>query len=240
MKDQSTSIHDAAAKGFARAAGAYADGRPGYPAEIDSWLRETLGLRTGCVALDLGAGTGKLTSRLIDTGARVIAVEPVDAMLGILTGALPGVDARIGTADEIPLGDQTVDAVVCAQSFHWFAFASALAEIRRVLKPGGEAGPSLEPARPERCLGRRLDGNHASPRRRHTAISRRAMAARIPRGRLQSSYRNQIFSHSFWVARECDCATLDVREFYRGLAGRETGTGRERDLRSDLEHRHAC
>ena len=140
MKDQSTNIHEAAAKGFTRAAGAYVEGRPGYPAEIDSWLRETLGLCAGRAALDLGAGTGKFTSRLLDTGARVTAVEPVDAMLGRLVGALPEVDARSGTAEEIPLGDETMDAVVCAQSFHWFASAGVLAEIRRVLKPGGKLG----------------------------------------------------------------------------------------------------
>ena len=46
-----------------------------------------------------------------------------------------------GTADAIPLPDESVDAVVCAQSFHWFATPQALAEIQRILKPGGKLGP---------------------------------------------------------------------------------------------------
>jgi SAM-dependent methyltransferase len=44
---------------------------------------------------------------------------------------------RAGAADAMPLDDASVDAVVCAQSFHWFATAASLAEIARVVKPGG-------------------------------------------------------------------------------------------------------
>jgi ubiquinone/menaquinone biosynthesis C-methylase UbiE len=40
----------------------------------------------------------------------------------------------------MPLADRSVDAVICAQCFHWFANTQALAEIRRVLKPGGALG----------------------------------------------------------------------------------------------------
>jgi SAM-dependent methyltransferase len=40
----------------------------------------------------------------------------------------------------MPLTDSSVDAVICAQCFHWFANTQALAEIRRVLKPGGALG----------------------------------------------------------------------------------------------------
>ena len=57
-----------------------------------------------------------------------------------------------GTADAIPLPDESVDAVVCAQSFHWFATPQALAEIQRILKPGGKLG-GVEHARCARRLG---------------------------------------------------------------------------------------
>ncbi|MCY1221064.1 putative methyltransferase [compost metagenome] len=135
-----TAIHQAAAQGFASQADTYARGRPEYPAEIDTWLRGTLGLRAGRTVLDLGAGTGKFTRRLVETGATVIAVEPVAQMRAQLATVLPSVQALEGSAEVIPLPDASVDAVVCAQAFHWFANARAMAEIGRVLRPGGRLG----------------------------------------------------------------------------------------------------
>lgn len=133
-------IHPAAADGYTQKAGVYVCGRPDYPADVADWLKTELGLRTGKSVLDLGAGTGKFTARLMASGADVIAVEPVAAMRAELSRLNPGVDARAGTADAIPLAAASVDAVVCAQSFHWFATAAAVAEIFRVLKPGGMFG----------------------------------------------------------------------------------------------------
>lgn len=133
-------MHEAAAKGFAKEALAYARGRPEYPVALDQWLRDALQLDEDRTVVDLGAGTGKFTRRLLATGANIIAVEPVSEMLAQLTRILPDVAARFGTAENIPVNDGAVDAVVCAQSFHWFATKTALAEIRRVLKPGGRLG----------------------------------------------------------------------------------------------------
>jgi SAM-dependent methyltransferase len=132
-------MHEAA-KGFAKEALAYARGRPEYPVAVDQWLREALQLDDTRTVVDLGAGTGKFTRRLLATGANIIAVEPVPEMLAQLTHILPNVAARSGIAESIPVNDAAVDAVVCAQSFHWFASKAALAEIRRVLKPGGHLG----------------------------------------------------------------------------------------------------
>lgn len=87
--------------------------------------------------LDLGAGTGKFTKLLLATGADVLAAEPVAAMRARLVADLPQVTTIEGTAESIPLPDSAVDAVVCAQSFHWFATREALNEIHRVIAPGG-------------------------------------------------------------------------------------------------------
>lgn len=133
-------IHDAAADGYARAADAYQRGRPDYPSEVAAWLRERLSLGPGKDVLDLGAGTGKFTRRLLETGARVAAVEPVEAMRTRLAGACPEVECRAGTAEAIPFADGSFDAVVCAQAFHWFAGPRSLAEILRVLVRGGRLG----------------------------------------------------------------------------------------------------
>jgi SAM-dependent methyltransferase len=133
-------IHHAAADGFATAAITYAQGRPDYPVDVDHWLRNDLALGSDKTVLDLGAGTGKFVPRLRATGATVIAVDPVRAMLDQLIRLNPGIEAKEGAATAIPLADNAVDAVVCAQAFHWFANRDALAEIRRVLKPNGALG----------------------------------------------------------------------------------------------------
>lgn len=135
-----TTIHHAAAQGFSTQADTYARGRPDYPAELGNWLRGTLGLAPGKTVVDLGAGTGKFTSLLVPSGASVVAVEPVDAMRAQLAAKLPDVRALPGSAESMPLPDASVDAVVCAQAFHWFANTAAMREIHRVLKPGGRLG----------------------------------------------------------------------------------------------------
>jgi SAM-dependent methyltransferase len=89
---------------------------------------------------DLGAGTGKFTRLLVGTGASVIAVEPVAEMRGHLEANVAGAKAVTGSAEEIPLPSDSVDAVTAAQSFHWFEPRGALAEIARVLKPDGGLG----------------------------------------------------------------------------------------------------
>jgi SAM-dependent methyltransferase len=133
-------VHTAAREGFTTSAQAYVRGRPEYPAEVVGWLAQDLGLAAGKTVVDLGAGTGKFTKLLTKTGATVLAVEPVDAMREQLGLALPEVQTFAGTAQAMPLPDASADAVVCAQAFHWFATKDALAEIHRVLKPGGQLG----------------------------------------------------------------------------------------------------
>lgn len=133
-------IHPAAARGFSTRADTYARGRPDYPAALGHWLRDSLHLAPGKTVVDLGAGTGKFTPMLLASGATVVAVEPVDAMRAQLSLTLPEVHALSGSAESMPLGDASADALVCAQAFHWFANEGAMREIRRVLKPGGRLG----------------------------------------------------------------------------------------------------
>ncbi|WP_077036228.1 class I SAM-dependent methyltransferase [Pelomonas sp. KK5] len=136
MKD----VHAAAQQGYAVDAGRYARGRPEYPAALEGWLRERLGLQAGATVVDVGAGTGKFTKLVAATEAQTLAVEPVDAMREQLARSLAAVQALAGSAEALPLEDGSVDAVVCAQAFHWFATEAALAEMHRVLRPGGRLG----------------------------------------------------------------------------------------------------
>lgn len=133
-------IHNSAAQGFGAAADVYVQGRPDYPVETLAWLREDLGLGPTKTVLEVGAGTGKFIPVLRQSGARLLALEPVEAMRQHLRAAQGDVEVLAGTAASIPLPDGSVDAVVCAQAFHWFATREALDEFRRVLAPGGMLG----------------------------------------------------------------------------------------------------
>ncbi len=133
-------LHAAAQQGFSAEAHAYARGRPEYPAGLQTWLTQALALEPGNTVVDLGAGTGKFTRLLARTGAHVLAVEPVDAMRAQLAAALPDATALAGSAEAMPLPGNCAQALVCAQAFHWFAHDRALAEMHRVLAPGGRLG----------------------------------------------------------------------------------------------------
>lgn len=126
----------AQAASFGAVAGAYERGRPPYPAGAIDWL-----LPAGAAhVLDVGAGTGKLTRQLAGRGLDVTAVEPSAGMREQLRQAVPGVRALDGTAEQIPLPDHSVDAVLVAQAWHWVDPARAVPEVARVLRPGGQLG----------------------------------------------------------------------------------------------------
>jgi SAM-dependent methyltransferase len=108
--------------------------RPTYAEEALAWVAQRLPLKR---VLDLGAGTGKLTRQLVALGADVVAVEPGDAMRAVLERLVPEAEALAGSAESIPLPDASVDVVTVAQAFHWFRPDEALAEMHRVLRPGG-------------------------------------------------------------------------------------------------------
>lgn len=116
---------------FGANATAYERARPAWPEEVARWL-----VPAGAeLVVELGAGTGKLTRAVSALGVRVVAVEPDPRMLAVLHGlGLEGVD---GSAEAIPFDDGVADAVVAGSSLHWFELEQALAEIHRVLRPGG-------------------------------------------------------------------------------------------------------
>jgi SAM-dependent methyltransferase len=127
-------VHRTAAAGFSASAGDYERARPEYPPEAVEFVLHQFGLQRGSRVLDLAAGTGKLTRLLAEAGMSVLAVEPLAEMRERIG---EGIEAVEGTAETVPAPDGVFDAVTVAQAFHWFDGDKALAEIHRVLRPGG-------------------------------------------------------------------------------------------------------
>jgi SAM-dependent methyltransferase len=172
------------ARSFDRAATEYEAARPTYP----DALLELLPVDVSATVLDLGAGTGKLTRVLARRYAKVIAVEPLDNMRAILARVVPQAEALTGSAEQIPLPEASVDAVFAAQAFHWFATDAAVAEIARVLRPGGVFADvyneSEEPSPLPEAYKARIAEIFAEPRTGAEDDEREAVIRRGPFGEL--------------------------------------------------------
>ncbi|HTV01171.1 MAG TPA: class I SAM-dependent methyltransferase [Luteitalea sp.] len=132
-----TDVHHSAKSGYTAGAEVYAAGRPDYPVEVTTWLRDVVGVGDGRTVVEIGAGTGAFTARLASTGARICAVEPTAAMRARIAARAPRAWVVAGTASAAPIRNGSADAIVCAQAFHWFATPQALQEFARILTPGG-------------------------------------------------------------------------------------------------------
>jgi SAM-dependent methyltransferase len=121
--------------GFAARYHAY---RPRPPAALAGLLRQLAGTRRPIV-VDLGSGTGLSTFVWDGHADRVIGVEPLDEMRTIAEAenASPRDHFRAGVAQDTGLPDGMADIVTCAQSLHDMEPECTLAEVARVLRPGG-------------------------------------------------------------------------------------------------------
>ncbi|MHB8642903.1 MAG: class I SAM-dependent methyltransferase [Gaiellaceae bacterium] len=128
------SIDRSSARAFASVAELYERRRPSYPQELVDWVAERLDLRPGRTVADIGAGTGKLTRLLAATGARVVAIEPLDEMRAYIPDSI---ESLAGSAESLPLEDESVDALTAAAAFHWFDPGRAYPELHRVLRTNG-------------------------------------------------------------------------------------------------------
>ena len=125
---------------FSRTVENYRKYRPRYPAGLCDLMAKRVGFGLGSRVAELGAGTGILTSDLLDYGAQVIAVEPNEAMRMAAEDALgerDGFHSVQGSAESTQLLEGSVQGVIAAQAFHWFDPASARREALRIC---GETG----------------------------------------------------------------------------------------------------
>ena len=117
--------------------------RPGYPdAVLDAMLAPLAGSAPTLRAIDLGAGTGKLSSALAERGLEVTAVDTSEAMLEVArarggTITAGSLATRLARAEETGLPAASAELVTVAQAWHWVDAQAASAEVARLLAPGG-------------------------------------------------------------------------------------------------------
>ena len=120
----------------------YVKYRPTYPPEVLAYLKEQCDLTDNSVIADVGAGTGIFTKLLLDEGYEVFAVEPNQPMLDSAIeqlSAYKNFNFNNAGAECTELPNESIDLIVCAQSFHWFSNDNTRVEFSHILKPGGKA-----------------------------------------------------------------------------------------------------
>lgn len=121
---------------FGEVAETYDRVRPGYPDELFSLLERSAGLQAGAQVLEVGAGTGKATSALVERGWEVTVVEPDAAMAHVLRGRVPEATVVVSPFEEVDLAGP-YDLVCAAQSWHWVDGERAFPKAARLLRNGG-------------------------------------------------------------------------------------------------------
>jgi len=167
-------LHNIAREGFAKSGELYDRARSGYPGHIAQRLFKHLGAKPGARVLEIAAGTGKWTERLVKGGFEVTAMEPSADMRAVLQKHLPGTLVVDGVAERIPFPTEYFDFVFVATAFHWFDAPLAYSEIRRVLKKSGGLGllwtsrdPAVEPEWYSEILRLLKPFEAGAPRYRH-------------------------------------------------------------------------
>ena len=103
---------------------------------LASGVLEWLAAKPGERILDLGCGDGQLTHRIAANGATVVGVDTSPEMVAAAREL--GIVAMEASAESLPFSDHAFDAVFSNATLHWVRNQDAmLAEVRRVLKPGG-------------------------------------------------------------------------------------------------------
>jgi len=131
---------------FDVAADAYGRFMGRYSEPLAERFVELVGIRHGMRALDVGAGPGALTARLVErlSETGVCAIEPSEPFVAALRARLPGVQVRQAAAESIPFPDRSFDLTVAQLVVHFMADpVGGLAEMARVTVVGGTVGASV-------------------------------------------------------------------------------------------------
>jgi excisionase family DNA binding protein len=124
---------------FTDKADSYEKYRPSFPIQLAAFIHNTLGKKDNVIA-DIGSGTGRMTELLLSGNNSVYAIEPNADMRKIAETKFKGRKnfySISSTADNTTLKADSIDAIVCAEAYHWFDNEKTILEFKRILKSQG-------------------------------------------------------------------------------------------------------
>ena len=121
----------------ARAAG-WAEQWGAFAAPAREVLAEAVGMGPGMRVLDVGCGSGEMCALAVARGAEAAGVDAAEGMIEIARRRVPDADLRVGPMEQLPWEDDSFDAATAVNALQFAAdFVDALAEVARVVRPGG-------------------------------------------------------------------------------------------------------
>jgi SAM-dependent methyltransferase len=149
--------------------------------------------------LDLGIGGGALSRRLVRAGAEVTGVDPSPVLLDRARRRMPGVTFLVGHGAAIPLPDAAMDKAASINTLYFWADpAAVMAELARVLRPGGRLVLGFQTAEAVRAWPGHVHGFHAWD---EAAIVAAAEAAGFQISGVQAGHDPRVRDYRTLVAR---------------------------------------
>jgi SAM-dependent methyltransferase len=138
----------------------YAATRPGYPAELVAFVAATASVGAGDPVLEVGCGTGQLTSSLAALGFALTAIDLGPAMIeGARERAGAGAVTFLATSfEELGAAPGTFGLIIAGAAFHWIDPEVRFGKAAGLLRPGGWLAVAGYEERYEEPLGSALEG----------------------------------------------------------------------------------
>lgn len=118
----------------------YRNSRSEYPTDLIDFIINSIPLTQESSVLDVGCGSGQATIDLITTGCNVVAIDPAQRALDLLSQRCEGnsnLRLERTTFEEFEKPNSSFDLIVCAQAFHWLDPDTASKKIANLLRPSG-------------------------------------------------------------------------------------------------------